>query len=616
MENKVKDLLLRIHSHVKRARLLVLLSVLLLSCNFQPEGEIFTKVTPPSTTGLFINLENDTDQIIQLKEKTTFAYTIETDGKPLLESRVLLNGNVIWVSSLLSSAFDLDPALLNSGSYTLKIEFRVKSESGSIADEAGAEYIVVWKQKTIVVDHNIPTTPDDPNAIAISRIENADGILMIYWNQYNNFNFQYYELVREDYDDKGNYISGYIFPLYTESSQTSAIDFMYVGGKSIYKLKLHAANQVYSSPDKEYEHPYKPEISYKIESSGQVSVSWNSLHSLRNNFYQYKLELSETSGWAETVSFDLFNISDTSITYTPSNFKFGSQLNVTLSLIPSEYSSYYKKVHKTQLKYGNDFPTFEPYNFSLQFYATDKNFYFLKNFHLHKTNTAGETLDSLENYYDKIVINNNYLGVGYRNNKNYLLDLQTMTEVEELVLPSENNGVVFSISDNSKLAIEANTGIKIISLSGEEILATPYHINGFAGISPGAKYLMIDPVYRFDGSQYEIWTSLNSHYIKSIDFLPDEPSKVILGYYDKVGKYDLETKTVLLESFDYKGPCNYDPVTKKLGCLTSNQFVVLDPDTFEVYKSLDVDPSVGLFYLFNETIICSSGVQIKLSDIP
>jgi hypothetical protein len=60
----------------------------------------------------------------------------------------------------------------------------------------------------------------------------------------------------------------------------------------------------------------------------------------------------------------------------------------------------------------------------------------------------------------------------------------------------------------------------------------------------------------------------------------------------------------------------YGSVTDKLGCLTGDQFAILNREDLTLYKSLTVQADVGLFYLLNGSVICSSGAQIKLSDIP
>jgi hypothetical protein len=229
----------------------------------------------------------------------------------------------------------------------------------------------------------------------------------------------------------------------------------------------------------------------------------------------------------------------------------------------------------------------------------------------------GTPLDSIDQYFDwPPVFNNTNTGIArlYHANKTYRINLPTM-DIVELNLPDAVQGYVYGISDDNRLLIQTETGTKIIKMDGTVISSLGNFTDAYTGISPNGKYAIYnDHVYRFDGTQYVDWNILQTHYIKSVDFIPDQPTKTIIGFNDRVIKYDLETNTAELTSNSITGPCNYDPVSKKVGCHSGNQYVIMESDDFQVYKSIPV--SDGTYFLLNETVICTSGAQIKLSELP
>ena len=595
---------------IKQFRLFVLLVVF--ACDFKADEEVFTNIPQPSSAGLSLNLEDISEGTIQLKEKTTFRYTIETADKQLIVSTVRLNDQLIWTTNFASASFDLDPATLATGNYTLKIEFITTTESGSLADKLGAERFVVWLQKTVLVDHNVPSEPGDPGAITITSVQNIDNSIWVHWKEYSSFNFESYQLERMDFDAKGNLVGGKIFPTQQMATQTSQHDYTYVGGKSEYRIKLVADGTTYTSPPFIYEHPYQPELSYELLSGGAVKIKWRGVGTLKNNFGQYTLEIRETVGYANPVTFQLNNASDTSITFNPANFNFGTIKNMSLTISSGEEFHYRK--HYGQLIYGKKFM---PTDYAMYFNTNDGNFYTSKQHKPYKLNEDGIALDSIDQYFDwPPVFNNTNTAIARLNNANktYRISLPTM-DLEELNLPDAAKGYVYGISDDNKLLTQTETGTKIIGADGTVISSLGSFTAAKTAISPNGKYVIYnDHVYRFDGTQYVDWNILQTHFIKSIDFIPNEPTKAIIGFHDKVIKYNLETNTEELTSNSVTGPCNYDPVSSKIGCHSGNQYVILKSEDLQVYKSIPV--SDGIYFLLNETLICTSGAQIKLSELP
>ena len=601
-----------------RSLYLVLSIGIFMGCDFEPGDEILTHVDPASLDGITIDLENYPDQHIQLKSKTEFRYSIQTTYKKLSESRVLLDNQIIWISSQAEGTFQLDPEQMETGSYKLKIEYAATTETGSLAEKLGAEFIYVWTERTVIVNHNIPGNPSDPGAIAITAVENIDNSIKVSWTPYTNFNFEKYEVIRQDYDEKGVPKGDRALQaMSSDPAHTYLFDRQYLGGKSEYKIKLYAAGKTYMSPPVVYEHPYKPNVTYEIKTDGQVTITWNNVSALSDNFYSYKLEVIDyVGGYRQTVTFDKFSTLDTAVTFVPENFLFGKSKGLRLTIYPSSDPYYYSKVHELNLTYGDPFPFFNGYSFPLYFNVKTQNFYYRAWWggSIHRADENGQSLDSLDRYYTFFHMNDN-IAIGTANETNYRINLETMEAEGEIPVP---NGNVFGLSDDNKVAIFTNDGGKVFTLEGTELLSLGYPSGeGFKGISPNGQYVFAQPKsYRFNGTVFEDWSSWNTFNIRSVSFLPDEPSKMIVGEKTRIWKYNFEAETNEITTTDFTGPCNFDPVTEKLGCLNGNAFVILNSDDFQLYKTLPVQADAGLFYLLNGKVICSSGTQIELSDIP
>lgn len=592
----------------------IVLLTFLISCEFQPEGEVFTEVNPPSLEGLSIDLENHPEQEILLKTVTQFHYSVQAPNKKIIETRALLKNSTVWTTTTAQGSFELDPADLETGSYKLRIEFTATSETGSLAEKVGAEVVYVWMERTIVVNHNVPQNPGDPGAITITSVENIDYSVKVTWTPYTNFNFEKYEVIRQDFDEQGKQTTGRVMPVMSlDANYTSVFDDQYLGGKSHYMVKLYADGKTYTSPPFVYQHPYSPDIAYDLKADGNVTITWRSISALKNNFSGYTLDVIDyVGGRRQETPFDLYSASDTSVTFAPENFHFGKVKDLKLTIHTSSAANYYSKVHYSEMRNGDAFPVFYG---ALSFNAETKKFYYQTlNKILHVADENGVPLDSLNRAYTFLNINNS-IGVGTLNYKNYRINLATMEEEGLVPVPDGN---VFSLSNDNKMGIFiSGVGPKIFTSTGEEVLAIPTGGSNYRGLSPDGQYFFFQPhMYKFNGTAFEEWKPWYAVNILTASFIPTEPTKVIFGEEDRIRIFDFAADQNDLTSLAYTGPCNLDPVSNKLGCLNGDQFVILNRDDLTLYKSLTVDAGGVGFYLLNGSVICSSGAQIKLSDIP
>jgi hypothetical protein len=584
------------------------------ACNFETSTEeIFTEVPLPSIEGMDISLNDYPNQHIQLKKTTTFTYSINPGSKQFLQTRVTINGVLLWVSSHpYGNSFTIDPLGYGTGNHALRVEFTTKPQSGSLADNFDAEVLTLWTERVIEINNDVPKSPSDPGAISITSIENVNNSVKISWNAYTNFNFDHYELYREDYDESGKVVGGRNFGQLGVQDATSVFDNQYMGGKSAYKIGVfNAAGKSYIAPPYIYQHPYQPNLKTTFNPNGTITISWNSLQKLRNNFYQYQLDVRERYyDIATTITKN--SVTDTTYTFTPTNVRFGNPGRLTLRTYPPSTDPY--RTYHGSIRIGETFTSFNGPLMDPVVDASTGNYYLVKSGKLQIVNPDGQALDSLNGMYTTIRMNNSFAVVttGYPDYGMYKVNLSTLEVESKLNIPSE---YVRAVTNDNKIW----TGTEIYNLDGTQIavnVTSPATGGSIRAISPDGIYYYTNYwFFKYNGTSYEQWKPFLVSSMENISFYPNAPGKIIVGSPTQISQGDLEVPNSGVTTTAATGPCNYDAGTNLLGCHGNNKFVILDPVTLNVVKTLVCDTQNNSYYLINGTIICS-GSKIKLSDIP
>ena len=169
----------------------LLLLTFVLSCTFEPEEKFFNdvkEVTPSAIIDLTDYNEKDT---IVLLQPTTFKYVVAiSEPSTVQEVQVVLNSTPMVSSYTPDGQFVLSQEVIPLGIHQLTIQFQAKSNSGSLADNVGAENFQVWRSwvlKVVVFD-------DDPPAAPELKIGEKDGRLRLDWTPYAKDNFISYKL--------------------------------------------------------------------------------------------------------------------------------------------------------------------------------------------------------------------------------------------------------------------------------------------------------------------------------------------------------------------------------------------------------------------------------------
>ncbi|MEP0004617.1 MAG: hypothetical protein ABJE29_03675 [Balneola sp.] len=123
---------------------------------------------------------------IDLPTETRFSYNLSTEGKSY--------GTELWINNNLhienlgneSGFFTLAPNNFNHGNNNLAIKARIKSNSGSLADQFNNEFFLYEENYTLRVD-NLP-----PHPIKTISFEKKDQGILVSWERYERANFLNY----------------------------------------------------------------------------------------------------------------------------------------------------------------------------------------------------------------------------------------------------------------------------------------------------------------------------------------------------------------------------------------------------------------------------------------
>ena len=239
---------------------ILILSILIVSCNYPLKKENFKDIKPPSDIVYFdLNLipENDT---IEIFTETELNYGIDAPGLNILHIEYSIN-NTTYELYNPSGEISITPGDYSPGYYNFKISFVTNSGSGSVADETGYEGYLSYKEWTLVIDNRPP-----PRLIPEKSITEK-GFIKISWPICDQYNFEAYEF-RAGHG--GNVESINI----TDQNKNFYIDSLYVAGDFNVTLNCRVAyldgNPVHMSF---YEEP--PQLNFENIGYDSLNIYWN-----------------------------------------------------------------------------------------------------------------------------------------------------------------------------------------------------------------------------------------------------------------------------------------------------------------------------------------------------
>ena len=282
----------------------LLVIILIVGCEYKPDGENFVEIIPVSFGDIVMNLL-DQEDTIRLKGQTTFTYHIKTQEKQQIYSlKIFIDGKSIIDYPESSGSFIMVPGDYEDGMHRVNMEIYTSSGTGSLADVVGAEALYYSHEWIVWVDK----TP--PVQLEITSITDYGGKLKIEWVKNSHANFQQYQVYRNLHYVDNNFIlplTGIEFIFHPDSNYF--IDDFYIGGFVMYQIDNTASGITAEGIPLTYERPYPRfrEVSYNGDS---ITFRWSKVL-YPGNFYKYQLSYQTL----DNVFFSTENCQDTSASH-------------------------------------------------------------------------------------------------------------------------------------------------------------------------------------------------------------------------------------------------------------------------------------------------------------
>lgn len=169
-------------------RLSLFLLVLLIGCTYAPDPDLiyFKDIEFNQNPEIRLSLNSfDDSPTIDIYGPTTFYYNYESDFGRIDQLVVSVGNNILLTTASTSGSFTVRDNLLVTGTYELKIQVLVDSNTGSIANKLDLEKFVVWRTWQLIVDVTPPPQPQ----ITFSE---ENGHFKLSWTGYTKPGFVHY----------------------------------------------------------------------------------------------------------------------------------------------------------------------------------------------------------------------------------------------------------------------------------------------------------------------------------------------------------------------------------------------------------------------------------------
>ncbi|MBN1187264.1 MAG: hypothetical protein JXB49_33605 [Bacteroidales bacterium] len=217
--------------------LLVIFSFLVISCEYQPDGNNYRNLQKPDSN-LTINVELTPEEFPEiLDEPFLLKYQYYPTDLSLLGVRILIDDITWFESTHLQDSFQVSPYDLEAGYRKLSIEFITISKSESLAGLTGHEVLIFRREWEFY-------KPDVCySGICINRVFNDNGILKLEWNTTSLPGFRKYKIYKmcEIFD------SPRVIAEFNDLYQAEYYDGEYFGGWADYWVEVETETRTVSS---------------------------------------------------------------------------------------------------------------------------------------------------------------------------------------------------------------------------------------------------------------------------------------------------------------------------------------------------------------------------------
>jgi hypothetical protein len=274
---------------------------ILSKCAYHPSEELFKEVN--QDPGFFSLSLNGNDTLLLFGE-ATIDLVYNTDDRPVHETHIYISDELIQEASYGISMFEFDTKSFRDGYHVLKISYKVKSNTGSLADQLDGEYVQFDFEKIVLIDNS----PIDP--VRILGFEMKDGLLNMIWSSFKGFGFEYY---RAD------------MTYSTNSQDTTALFINYAGGILRGNLDVSARGK-----QERIEYEYKDDLGINLmgDEFGNFRCTWQR-SPYYDAFYKYSVVLKR-NGYA-LINKDYSDINFDQVDFVHNTFPTQHHLSVKVN---------------------------------------------------------------------------------------------------------------------------------------------------------------------------------------------------------------------------------------------------------------------------------------------
>jgi len=245
--------------YIIRLKVIICLSVtaLLTSCDYSPTETNFKSVNPPQGTVDIIVLYPDA--INQLRGTVTFAVQTVLNGHSVKFVTGFLDDLEVGLYMSDTSHIVFNTEYCQDGDYTFTLILAATTNTGSLADQLGAEALISAKQYPVTIFNAPIQTPQ----LKEFTIEN--GALTLNWDKYDQPCFKLY-IIRKNETN---------IAAISDINQTKYHDTTYFTGNGRYELITQVMN-IYKESESKVFHSISPTfVSTTLLPEEKMLVTWN-----------------------------------------------------------------------------------------------------------------------------------------------------------------------------------------------------------------------------------------------------------------------------------------------------------------------------------------------------
>jgi hypothetical protein len=245
--------------YIIRVKIIICFSItiLLTKCDYSPTETNFKTISPPQGS-VDITVLNP-EAINQIRGTITFAVETELNGHTIKFVTGFLDEMEVSLHMSGSSQIVFNSEYYQDGNYTFTILLAATTNTGSLADQLGAEALIAAKQYPVTIFNGSIITPQ------LNEFTLENGALTLNWDKYEQPCFKLYILKR----------NGTTIAAISNVNQTKYHDTTYFTGYGFYELVTQVLNFYKESETKVFQSISPTFVSTSLLPDEKALVTWN-----------------------------------------------------------------------------------------------------------------------------------------------------------------------------------------------------------------------------------------------------------------------------------------------------------------------------------------------------